>query len=697
MPSGPGEFDVSIVDAMELAQTPESPSQARDLTGRVLAGRYELKEVIGGGGMGTVYRALDEQTQHEVAVKVLDPRFDPARDPAYRERFLREARLSTRLSHGNIVEVVDTGESEDVHFIAMELLHGRTLAKLLEAERKLPWERALKLTRQMGAGLAFAHELGLVHRDLKPANAFVIGEGEHEWVKLLDFGLAKPVMNTAGDDEVTRTNLVMGSPTFMAPEQARGEATVTADIYALGVMLFRMLSGQVPFGGRTAIDVIVQHIQAPLPWLREVSPDANLPIEVELVMRRCLEKDPRARYPSVQSFLSALDEAEAATRRDPSQRRATLQLALGPASSTALPVVAAAPSAAEGTELGWAAPKAGDAQLFSAVRQPAPGTGRKALVPVVALVGLLALGFAAWRILKPADAPAPVAAVPGPRPVEPAPPLEARRPEPAPAVAAAAPEVRRAEPPAGPVRVAFRISSIPSGATVKVGNKLVGTTPASFEELVDESGEATAELTLELKGYQPITFIATSPGPRFDLVQRLQKATKGAAGGARTAGGAAAPAPEEDPSLFVPVVMPSSSGGTAVALPPPAPRPAPAGVAAAAPAEPGPAEGVAVTVPPPRPGMVALDELTSRPRLLSAGDPPRYNEQARVANAEGTAVARCTVSVQGTLQNCRLLKSVPLMEEALLASLKTRRYEPGKVGSEPVASEINVVMKVQSR
>jgi len=688
MANGPADFDVHIVDAMEMALTPESPSRMRDLTGRVLAGRYELKEIIGGGGMGTVYRALDVQNSHEVAVKVLDPRFDPARDPAYRERFLREARLSTRLSHGNIVEVVDTGESDEVHFIAMELLHGRTLAKLLETERMLPWERALKLTRQMGAGLAFAHELGLVHRDLKPANAFVVGEGENEWLKLLDFGLAKPVVNSAGDDEVTRTNLVMGSPTFMAPEQARGEATVTADIYALGVMLFRMLSGQVPFNGRTAIDVIVQHIQAPLPWLREVSPDANLPIEVELVMRRCLEKDPRARYPSVQALLAALDEAEAATRRDPSQRRATLQLALNTPSSPALPVVAGAPLE-DGSERA-------DSQLFSSFREP-PSRSRGLLVPAVALLGLLALAFAAWRILKPGEAAPPAVAAapaPAPRPVE-APPAPAPLP-PSPVVAAASARA----PATGPVT--FRINSIPAGATVRVGNKVMGTTPTTFEEVVDESGEATAELTLELKGYQPITFIATSPGPRFDLVQRLQKAARrpAAAGGAAAA--AAAAAPEEDPSLFIPVVMPSTSGGTATPVPTIRPAAAPtavasAGLAAEPPAAPAEQQGVAVAVPPPRPGTVALEDLTSRPRLVAAGDPPRYNEQARVANAEGTAVARCTVTVQGLLEKCRLLKAVPLMEEALLASLKTRRYEPGRVGGEAVASEINVVMKVQSR
>jgi serine/threonine-protein kinase len=524
--------------------------------------------------------------------------------------------------------------------------------------------------RQMGAGLAFAHELGLVHRDLKPANVFVLGAGEAEWVKLLDFGLAKPVVNSAGDNEVTSSSVVMGSPTFMAPEQARGEATATADIYALGVMLFRMLSGQVPFTGRTAIDVIVQHIQAPLPWLREVTPDANLPIEVELVMRRCLEKDPRARYPSVQALLFALDEAESATRRDPGPRRATLQAALS--GTLPLPPPTAPVARCEGA----AAPV--EPALFASARPP-PGR-RGVLLPALVALSLAAVAFFTWRALKPAEVvPSPVAATA---------PVEAPAPRPEPVAAVRPVETVAPVTPRGPV--VFRINSIPPGATVKVGSKLVGVTPTTFEEVADETGEATAELTLELKGYQSITFIATSPGPRFDLVQRLQKA--GARPGAPRPAGAA----EEDPALFIPVVMPAA---------PPAARTAPAGVASAGPATVparevapvAPEQGLAIPLPAPRAGVVPLDELTSRPRLVLAGDPPRYNEQARVTRAEGTAVARCTVSPQGTLEQCKLLKAVPLMEDAVLASLKTRRYEPGRVGAEAVASEINVVMKIQYR
>ena len=289
----------------------------RDLTGQVLGQRYRLLAVIGRGGMATVYRASDASVGREVAVKVLDP---ARMDPVYRERFLRECRLSAGLSHGNIVRVFDTGETDGVYFIAMELLRGRTLAELLVTEKTLQWERGLNLIRQIGAGLAFAHQQGLVHRDLKPANCFVEGTGASESLKILDFGLAKSVRATEGkpEPEVTSNAVVLGSPTYMAPEQARGQVALQSDIYAVGVMLYRMLAGRPPFRGRTPIDIIAQHFEAPVPWLRELTSGRVAPIELELAMRQCLEKDPGARYASVDAMLAALDDAERKVRGEAS-------------------------------------------------------------------------------------------------------------------------------------------------------------------------------------------------------------------------------------------------------------------------------------------------------------------------------------------------------------------------------------------
>ncbi len=664
-----GEFAVSI-DLVDPGRTPAHASILLDLTGQVLASRYMLIDVVGGGGMGTVYRATDLKAGREVAIKVLDPRFDPAKDPAYRERFLREARLSTRLSHGNIVEVLDTGESEGVHFIAMELLQGQTLAKLIETEKVLAWERSLRLVRQMAAGLAFAHELGLVHRDLKPANCFVLGAGPTEWVKLLDFGLAKPMLTADGakDDEVTRTSVVMGSPTYMAPEQARGEASVQSDVYAMGVMLFRMLAGQVPFVGKTAIEVIVHHIQTPLPWLEEVNPGNTVPIELELVMRRCLEKDPRARFPSVQAMVAALDEAELDTRRDPAQRAATLQMAVARRHTPA------APSGPTGPIQAQLLPVPPTEPLFSNLRQ-AEKTKSRGLLPLAGVsLGVLVLGSVlVWKLMQPSPTVAPVAA-PTPE-AKPTTPAVATNTEPVPV-------------PHGPVT--FRINSIPTGATVKVGSKVMGITPAIFALEADDTGEATAELTLELKGYQTITFIATSPGPRFDLVQRLQKGT------GKIQLSHVEPIAVKDDPVFVPMVLPAAptpiktsaplATAPPVAVPLAPPEPTAASVAVAPTPAPAPAS-------PNTNGIVPADQLTTRPRMLS-GEAPRSPVSARVAKVEGTAVARCVVTPKGKLEGCRMVKSVPLMDEAILDSLKTRVYEPGRVGTEAVSTEISVVIRV---
>jgi serine/threonine protein kinase len=634
-----GEFAVSI----EVAE-PGASAPLRELTGAILGGHFELVEVVGGGGMGTVYRARDTRSQRDVAVKVLDPRFDPARDPASRERFLREARLSTRLLHHNIVEVFESGESDGVHYLAMELLHGRTLAQVLEGEGVLEWPRALNFVRQMSAGLAFAHELGLVHRDLKPANCFVLGSGEHEWLKLLDFGLAKPMVRAGGDNEVTRTSVVMGSPTYMAPEQARGEASVQSDIYALGVMLFRMLAGRAPFGGRTAVEVIVNHIQSRLPWLSELTLERSVPLAVELVMRRCLEKDPRARFHSVQALLAAIDEAELEARREPVRPL------------PAQPPAANKPRPAQTSPH----PSAHQGPLFQAVREP---TGRTPWAVLVALMVLCGVAGAAWRNNWVALAKASPAL---------AAPVRAEALQ-----AQAVPEV-------APGPVLFRINTIPTGAQVKLGTRVVGQTPTTFVVDLDATGEATAELTLELKGYQTITFIATSPGPRVDLVQRMQKG----AGRVQLPGLVARRA--EPVAANLPLGVPEVvSAATTSAL-------APAEAAAPAPIVVGRAVQEPEPVPAPVPvrgGPVPTEQLTEHPRLIS-GSAPAYSSWARVAKVEGSAVARCVLTARGRLEQCRLLKPLPFMNEAILESLGTRVYEPARVGAEAVATELNVVVQV---
>jgi serine/threonine-protein kinase len=639
------------------------------LTGATLGGVYELHDVVGVGGMGTVYRALDLRRVREVAVKVLDPRFDPAKDPAFRERFQREARLSMRLAHSNIVEVFDTGDHEGVSYIVMELLKGETLFALLERERALPPARALELFREMCAGLAFAHDMGLVHRDLKPANVMVVRDASGlQVVKLLDFGLAKPfTASPSNDEEVTRNNVVMGSPTYMAPEQARGEAGVAGDIYSIGVVLYRMLTGRAPFSGRNAIDVIVQHLQAPPPLFVEVAPQVRVSEALEAVVLKCLEKNPADRFPSVNALLAAIDDAEASpTSPLPLQRTRTRTTQLTQALTP---------------------PPTGPVELFSNERpQPSAYGWLWGLLAIVAVAGgawLLGRSSVEAPVVVP---PAPVAVATAPTPV-PAP-VVAPPPEPA----AAAVSVAK-----GPVT--FRINSIPAGATVRLAGQVMGQTPVSFEVPAEENGEATAELTLELRGYQSLTFIATSSGPRFDLMQRLQRGT-----------GRVQLAPVRPELAPTPVVAPPPVAPVVAAPVPVAPvsapvaRPAVAAPVAAAggsapvlrPAVEVPVAPAPAAAPSPAGDLVPLEQLTVRPRLVNPGEAPRYTREAMAARVEDTFVARCRVTRAGRLTNCRVTKSVPMMDEVVLQSLGTRQYEPGLVGTTPVETELSVMMRLSA-
>jgi eukaryotic-like serine/threonine-protein kinase len=671
--------------------TPVHPSVPKDLTGTELGARYRLLEIIGGGGMGTVYRGLDKNLNRPVAVKVLDQRADMSADPAYKERFDREAKVLQRLSHRSIVEVLDAGETAGIHYIVMEMLEGETLAKALDREGRLTPTRAVQVARSICEGLQFAHELGLVHRDLKPANVMLMSGGN---VKLLDFGLAKP-MATGGvnESEVTKASVVMGSPTYMAPEQARGEAGPTSDIYSVGVVLFRMLSGRLPFLGKASIDVIVQHLTTPLPWLREVDETLNVPMELELVMRRCLEKDNAARYQSAALLAQALEESE---------RRATTEMpSVSAQHYVRLGTLTGVPAVSQATDLS----ATGSQRIISsaAISQslPKPPGNSSAIAVAVGVVGVL--GVLALLLFRPSAStslPSTEAALP-----------------PAAALVTATKTTPEATSATKVTSVTFRINSIPAGATLKLDGKSIGNTPLSFELPLEGAEEATAELMLEHPGYDVLTFIVTSPGPRFDLTQRLQKSKSS---------GFAAPsvAMRNEPMRYSPqpearAKVETQNSPAAKSVPPPtavvketAPAKEPetevktgasTPTTAAAPVvvnQPPTAKaitGASISPPTPSPSAVTLEGVTTTPRLIDAGTAPRYNSTARAAKVEGTVVSRCVVSAQGFLENCRIVKSLPFMDEEVLESLKTRRYEPAKVGEKAVATEMSVVVRLQLR
>jgi len=264
-------------------------------TTHVLADRYELGPVLGEGGMARVYRGVDRQLRRPVAVKVLAPPFD--RDRSFLERFRREARAAAGLSHPNIVAVFDSGSDDGTHFIVTELVEGETLAVRLRRDGPMPPEEAVAVAVDIARALAAAHERGLIHRDIKPGNVMVLPDGR---VKVVDFGIAR----AAGSDTLTGTGVVLGSTAYLSPEQAGGQPVdQRADLYALGCVLYEMLTGHVPFRADTPIATMYRHVNEDAP-----PPSTIVPVESELeaIVMRCLEKDPKRRFASAAELEAAL-------------------------------------------------------------------------------------------------------------------------------------------------------------------------------------------------------------------------------------------------------------------------------------------------------------------------------------------------------------------------------------------------------
>src|SRR5437868_8805497 len=265
--------------------------------GDLIADRYELEELVGTGGMSTVFRARDVQLDRRVALKILHEHY--AADPEYLERFRREARAVARLSHPNIVTVIDRGDDDGRQFIVFEYVEGENLKELVLRSGRLSVRRALELALDTADGLAFAHDHGLVHRDVKPQNVLLSREGE---VKVTDFGIARSLDVEHG---VTQTGTVLGTGEYLAPEQASGKPVSPAtDVYSLGVVLWELLAGEVPFKGDNFVAVALRHVNEPPPHLRERRPDVSP--RLDAAVDRALAKDPGRRFPSMAAFAKEL-------------------------------------------------------------------------------------------------------------------------------------------------------------------------------------------------------------------------------------------------------------------------------------------------------------------------------------------------------------------------------------------------------
>jgi serine/threonine-protein kinase len=269
------------------------------VVGELIAERYELEELVGTGGMSSVYRAHDNLLERDVALKMLHPQFTA--DGDYVERFRREARSVAQLSHPNIVTVIDRGEQEDRQFIVFEYISGENLKALVEREGPLPEQQAVELALQIARALGFAHDHGLVHRDVKPQNVLLNGDGQ---AKVTDFGIARSLDVQSG---LTQTGTVMGTSDYIAPEQARGRRVdAQSDIYSLGAVLYELLTGEVPFKGDNFVAVAMRHINEPVPSIREQRPE--LSAHLDAIVRRAMAKDPRDRFGSMDELCSELSD-----------------------------------------------------------------------------------------------------------------------------------------------------------------------------------------------------------------------------------------------------------------------------------------------------------------------------------------------------------------------------------------------------
>ncbi len=349
----------------------------------MIDGRYRILHRVGSGGMADVYCAEDIHLGRKVAVKLLYRRF--AQDTEFVERFRREASAAAGLQHPNVVSVYDRGEYDGTYYIAMEFCDGISLKDLIGREAPLEPERAIRITRQMLVAARFAHRRGVIHRDLKPQNVMIDAEEKDENfnVKVADFGIAR-----AGASEITEVGAIMGTAQYLSPEQAQGKSvTAASDLYSVGVVLFEMLAGRPPFDGDSAVAIALKHVSQPPPRLRELRPEIHE--RLEAVVSKSLAKESEDRFTDADSFLAALDHAEAALA-GAGEPDSGSTAAFSPVGMVPLPVATPPPPATEPPQ----PPAVGE--------EPEEPRRRRRLVTVLLpLVVLGVAGLLAFLLLRP--------------------------------------------------------------------------------------------------------------------------------------------------------------------------------------------------------------------------------------------------------------------------------------------------------
>ena len=276
------------------------------IKGQLIDNRYKIIKSIGEGGMANVYLAFDTILEREVAVKIL--RGDLAEDEKFVRRFQREANSASSLKHPNIVEVYDVGEDDGKYFIVMEYINGKTLKSLIKKRGILTLEEVIDIMLQLTSAVSCAHDSYIIHRDIKPQNVMILEDGR---VKITDFGIAMALNN----NELTQTNSVMGSVHYLPPEQANGSgSTIKSDIYSLGILMFELLTGKLPFKGENAVEIAIKQMREPIPSVRSISPD--IPQSVENVVLKACAKNPKNRYETARDMFEDIKTCMDPVRSD---------------------------------------------------------------------------------------------------------------------------------------------------------------------------------------------------------------------------------------------------------------------------------------------------------------------------------------------------------------------------------------------
>jgi eukaryotic-like serine/threonine-protein kinase len=687
------------------SETPDTSDVVDPLWRRVLNDRFTILEPIGSGGMGKVYKAVQAPLDRMVALKVLNPSYANGKDPEFRKRFFLEASLTSRLRHPNTITVIDYGQTPDgIFYIAMEYLEGHTLAQLLAKSGPLRWTRCLNICQQICRSLREAHKLGVIHRDLKPANVMLISEDhETDLVKVLDFGLVKSFVsesdkqrpapghpadsvepNGSINPEVTHGGVFLGSPQYMAPEQARNQADQRSDIYSLGTTCYHMLAGRPPFWAKDAVEVIFKHINEPVPPLRSVRADTDVPAEFEAVLMKCLEKQPSHRFQSMEEVLEALRRVALAAGNSGLFMNGVP--APGGLANTPppMPTSSITPASLPPPVAGPETTLALDISVDHSPESPQPAIWYRNRNYVHAGVGavlllLLAVAFALTR--HPSSSVESTARVQSV--TKPNAPVEALQPKELAVVTERVPST--------PKLVKFRVSTEPSGATISIGGRILGTTPLLFEVPGNEDGVATAQLLLTMKGYHPMT-VTTGGSGEVVLNERLQFRIPGRpppspvlqpkeAEIQKPVITVAVPEPKK-PELETKVALakpvptfeqPTATAPTVVEVPPPPP----AQILQSRP-EPG-----ALASPSAPTGPVEFSDQMLPPMKVSGPD-PEYTQRAIDHEAEGTMEVRCIVTIQGLVRSCQVLKAVQFMERPVIEALERRRYKPAFLHGKPI-------------